>query len=216
MKFFSSFFKSSQEDENNIKYIFHFQRLLAFQQLFMEQYNDAFAKAAGLEKLSNEAFERPIATLDNPEAIVKYIVPALQKKTKILASMEIEQNEMGEPQSETLRAVYQDFTKALWAMKERAQLQYEGFNTFVNNELIDEDITELDSVELEAMDRAILRLNDVVMNLGLSGEDFLKINCDAFNSVRKDVGLSPMSNQQFQDIYFAGISGQPARFFSFE
>ena len=41
-------FGSSQTQEMDLEFIFHFQKLLAFQQLYMEQYNDALATVAGL------------------------------------------------------------------------------------------------------------------------------------------------------------------------
>ncbi len=180
----------------------------------MERNNDALAMVAGFGKLTNEAFSRPVVSFDNPEAVAKYIVPAVREKIEILDSMEIEQNEIGEPQSKVFKIIYHNFTNALRVMKERAQLQYIGFTAFANNESTEIDMNQLDSAELEAVDKAILSLNNAVGSLGLSGDEFLKINCDAFNSVRKNIGLSPLSNQQFQEIYFAGISGEPARFFN--
>lgn len=75
-------------------------------------------------------------------------------------------------------------------------------------------MTQLDNAEVQTMDKALLTLNQTIESLNLSGEEFLEINRNAFNFVREDIGLSPLSNQRFQEIYFAGLSGQPARFFN--
>lgn len=214
MEFLNKLFGSSQKKEIDLKFISHFQKLLAFQQLFMERYNDALAKVASLGELRNEAFSRPTALLNDPEAVAEFVIPALREKIAILDKMETEHQEIGEPESDKIERIYQDFTNALHLMKERAQLQFDGFLAFINDEDFDVDVTRLDNAETQAMDKAILDLNNTIGDLGLSGEDFLKINCNAFNSVRESIGLQPLSNQRFQEIYFAGISGSPARFFS--
>ncbi len=216
MEFLNKLFGSSTKKETDLEFISHFQRLLAFQQLFMEQYNDALAKVANLGELRNEGFSRPIVSFDDPDAVAKYVIPALKEKVEILDGMENEHQKIGEPESVKIKEIYHNFTDALRVMKERAQLQLDGFSAFVNDEDVEIDMTQLDNAEVQSMDKALLNLNETMGNLGLSGEEFLKINCDAFNYVRKSVGLSPLSNQQFQEIYFAGISGQPARFFNFD
>jgi hypothetical protein len=214
MSLFRRLFKSTQPTEEDTKYIFHFQKLIAFQQLFVEHYNDALAMVAGLGTIQNEAFSRPTGSVDNPEAVEKYIIPTLQEKIEILDLMESEHNEIGEPQSETLSVIYHNFTKGIQLMKKRANLQYDGFNAFVNDEPIDIDITGLDNAELEAMDKAIFGVTDSLKKLGFDGEDFIKINWKAFNIVRATIGLSELSTDEFQNTYFAGILGQPARFFT--
>ncbi len=98
-------------------------------------------------------------------------------------------------------------------MKERAQLQADGFEAFVNNDHDDIDITQLDDEELHTMDKALINLNSAIASLGISGEEFLRINNEAFDSVRKSVGLSPLGFQRFREIYFACISGERAGFF---
>ena len=216
MEFLNKLFGSSQKKEIDFKFISHFQKLLAFQQLFMEQYNDALAKVAGLGELRNEGFSRPTVSLNDSDDIAQYIIPALRKKATILDKMETEHQERGEPESDKFKEIYQNFTNALLVMKERAQLQLDGFSAFVNDEDVDIVMTQLDEAEVQSMDKALFILNDTIENLGLHGEGFLEINCNAFNFVRKSIGLSPLSNQQFQEIYFAGISGQPARFFNTE
>ncbi len=59
MKFFDKFFGSSQEKEIELKFIFHFQKMLAFQQLFMERYNDALAEVAGFGELKERSIFAP-------------------------------------------------------------------------------------------------------------------------------------------------------------
>ena len=81
-------------------------------------------------------------------------------------------------------------------------------------EKIDVDVTALDAEEMRVIDKALLNLNSLMQNSGVTGEDFLKINCDAFNFVRNSVGLPALNQESFQEIYFAGISGEPARFFN--
>ena len=216
MEFLNKLFGSSVKKEKDLEFISHFQKLLAFQQLFMEQYNDAIAEVANLGELRNEGFSRPIVSFDDPDAVAEYIIPALKEKVEILDKMETEHQKIGEPESTKIREIYHNFTEALRVMKERAQLQLNGFSAFVNDDDVDIDMTQLDNAEVQSMDKALLNLNETMANSGISGEDFLKINCDVFNYVRKSVGLSPLSNQQFQEIYFAGLSGQPARFFNAE
>ncbi len=100
--------------------------------------------------------------LDDPEAIAEYIIPALEEKVTILDEMQNEHQHIGEPQPNKLKTIYQDFTNVLRVMKERAQLQLDGFSAFVNDEDIDIDVTKLDNTELKAMDKAILKARFVV------------------------------------------------------
>lgn len=214
MTFFSKIFGASEKKETDFKFISHFQRLLAFQQLFMERYNDAIVKVANFGELRNEGFLRPIVSFDDPNAVAEFIIPAIKEKIDILDKMQIEHQKIGEPEPYKIKEIYRDFTDSLKIMNERAQLQLNGFSAFVNDGNVDTDMTQLDDAEVQSIDKALLNLNQTIENLKLSGEEFLEINCEAFNSVRKSIGLSPLSNQQFQEIYFAGLSGQPARFFN--
>jgi len=165
-------FHSSQNKENNLKFVAHFQKFLAFQQLSMERYNDAFAAAVGWGEPKNEAFLRPTALLNDPEPVAKYIIPALKEKVAIFGKIETEHKEIGEPVSNDLKKVYREFSKFLHVMKERAQLQMGGFLALVNSPDVERDLTRLDNAELQAMDKAILSLSRVVGRLGLSRDNF--------------------------------------------
>ncbi len=214
MTFFNKIFGSSEKKETDLKFIFHFQTLLAFQQLLMEQYNDAVVKVANMGELKNEGFSRPKVSFDDPATVAEFIIPALEEKIDILDEMQTEHKKIGEPESYKIKEIYDGFTDFLNIMEERAQLQLNGFTDFVNDGDVDTDMTQLDNAEVQFMDKALLNLNQTIESLNISGEEFLEINRNAFNSVRENIGLSPLSNQLFQEIYFAGLSGQPARFFS--
>lgn len=120
MTFLNKIFGSPEKKEADLKFISHFQKLLAFQRLFMEQYNDAVAKAANLGELRNEGFSRPTVSFDDPATVAEFIIPALKRKINILDKMQTEHRKIGEPESYKIREIYRSFTDSLKVMKERA------------------------------------------------------------------------------------------------
>ncbi len=101
-------------------------------------------------------------------------------------------------------------------MKERGRLQIEEGTKWVTSPSNEIDALRLDDVEKQRMNKSLPALNKFIRKHGLSNEDFLQINCEAFNKVRQFVNLGPLSLEEFVDLYVAGMSGQRVRLFTGE
>ena len=115
MKLLDKLFGLSTEKQKDLDLIFHFQRMLAMQQLLMERYNDAHATAAGLPEVKGEAFSRQAFLLDDPDSVAEHIIPALEEKVTSLESMDSEHRELGEPESGVLKSVYTTILQTYYA-----------------------------------------------------------------------------------------------------
>ena len=190
--------------------------MLAYQQLAMEGYNDAMALSAGTGTPTNEGLMRPAVLVSDPSAVRQHVLPALTRKNDIFQSVESEHTAIGQPTTKALRQAYDDFSSALRVMQERARLQHEGFGAWVEDPTLDVEVTpsRLDAAEGEAITRAAASLNELISKVGLDTDEWLDVNCDAFNAVRASIGLPAMSSADFRNTYFGGLVGEPARFFS--
>jgi hypothetical protein len=202
-----------QERKAGRELIEHIQRMLAYQQLSMERYNDAVAGAAGMPALTDEGLRRPVVALTDTEAIRERVVPALRAKVEILREMQEHHGRFTRPTCRQLRRAYDDFSHALSLLRDRADLQSKVFSSFLDHSASIPDTTQVDAAELAAMDRALKTLNELIASVGIDGDAWMELNCEAFNAVRKAVGLGPLRLQDFQRTFIGGLEGQPARYF---
>lgn len=204
---------SPQERKTGRELIAHLQRMVAYQQLSMERYNDAVAGAAGMSALTDEGLRRPLAALTDTEAVRARVVPALRVKGEILQEMQKHHGRFTRPTSSQLRSAYDDFSYYLSILRDRADLQLKGFSAFLDPSASVPDTTQLDAAERDAMNRAMKNLNELIASVGIDDNAWMELNCEEFNAVRKAVGLGPLRLQDFQSIYIGGQEGKPARFF---
>lgn len=205
---------SARDKESGLALIRHLQKMLAYQQLTMEGYNDAVAFAAGVGTPTNEGLLRLRATVSDTSAVTEHVLPALRAKQQVLKSMETEHTNMGQPTTDTLKRAYDDFSRSLRVMQERTRLQYDGFSAWVEDQTLAVETSRLDAAEQQAMDQALGSLNELIRKVGVDRNAWLDLVCDAFNAVRESVGLLPMPAQEFRTIYLGGLAGKPARFFA--
>ncbi len=79
------FFKSKAAKKSAaLPLIMHLQKMLAYQQLSMEIYNDALLSVSREPNTSSEAgWQRPTVDLSNPAVVSEHLLPALQRKIEI-------------------------------------------------------------------------------------------------------------------------------------
>ena len=195
----------------------HLQKMLTYQQLALEIYNDALASVSGALN-QDEVVSRPQVSLPNPAIVSEYLLPALQRKIEIIRSMEDQHNaaeELVGQDLKNLRPPYEDMKSAIHLMLQRAQLQLKGFTSWIANPSDETDTTSLDGPELQAIDQAIMTLNALIFEkVGLTNEEWMEVNRHAFDDVRGAVGLSPLSQAEFHNRYSRGVVGEHVRFFS--
>ena len=202
-----------EADDSNLQMINHLQKTVAYQQLATEIVNDAFAKATASGTPINEGFQRPQAIL-NEVSVTEYILPALYRKIQILSKMTADFYSSDRPDSEEVRKAYFDFERFVETMQDRSDFQIQEYTRGLRGESEDIDVTRMDLVEQQAMDTALLSLNTAMQIMGIDAEGFLDINRQAFNEVRKSIGLGPLGVTEFREMYIGGLEGRPARFFS--
>lgn len=212
MGWFSRELPDSQK-EGALVLVRHLQGMLAYQQLAMEIYNDAFAAVVGDPPHGAEVWAQPKAAFSNPALVSEYIVPALEKKIEILQLMETKHQLASALAPAKLQLPYQEMTSAIRAMLDRAHLQYHGFTRWVQSPQTAVDVTRLDEPELLAIDRAINALNDLIKRVGLTPDEWMDLIQEAFNSVRTSLGLVPLDGDVFRSRYFRGLKGERVRFF---
>ncbi len=212
---------SDADRESGLALIRHLQTMFAYQQLSTETYNDALAEIAGIEAPPprSEGLGRPSVQLSNPEAIVEAIVevmiPALDQKRKILAKMRLDHEAMRRPAAPELRDAYDDFSALLGLMQERGKAQTDAALAYADAPTYQGLATDqLDAAEHAALLKSTASLNDLISKIGLKKDDWLVLNRDCFNAVRATVGLPPMSDDSYRATFYAGLAGQPVRFFS--
>ena len=216
MSWFSRSRLSAQDKDAGLVLIWHLQKMLAYQQVAMEGYNDAMARSAGMGTTTNEGLMnmQPAMLMSDPAAVRQHVLPALTRKIEIFQSMEREHKAISRPTTKALRQAYDDFSSALRLMQERARLQHEGFSAWADDPTLDVDMIRLDAPEFEAISRSAASLNELIAKIQLETNAWLDVNCDAFNAVRASIGLPPMSGADFRSTHLGGLAGEPARFFS--
>ncbi|MSQ12191.1 MAG: hypothetical protein EXR48_05845 [Dehalococcoidia bacterium] len=212
MPWFSKSLRTAEKDAA-ILLIRHPQKMLAYQQLPMEFYNDAFALASGALPPSGEAFGRPQATLFSPALVSQYVIPALERKIGIIRSMKEQHGQVSQLATENIRQPYDEVASLIHLILQRADLQYEGFTSWVQNPALAVDTTRLDGPERVAISRAAQSLNDLIKKVGLTHDGWMEINRQVFNEVRAAAGLLPLDQENFRSKYSHLLSGGRVRFF---
>lgn len=195
----------------------HLQVQFAMQQLTMETYNDALAKASTMVDGGDEVLSRGSAVVQSGEAVAKYVLPAAKKKLDIIAQMVAEHGgfRMGNPHPKTA-AAYRLWSAALRVVQARAELQFQSMIDFCAGAPLPrgQPLDSLDQEEAQALISATAALNNLIQLAGLDADSWLSINCAAFNNVRNRLGLSSLAESDFQAMYFQGLAGGHPRFFA--
>jgi len=212
MGWFSKQLPDSQK-EGALVLVRHLQEMLAYQQLAMEIHNDAFAAVVGDPPRGAEVWARQKAAFSNPALVSEYVVPALEKKIEILQLMETKHKLASALAPAKLQLPYQEMTSAIRVMLDRAHLQYDGFTRWIQSPQTAVDVRRLDKPELSAIDRAVKALNDLIKKAGLTHDEWMDLNQEAFNSVRTSLGLVPLDRDVFRSQYSRGLNGERVRFF---
>jgi len=214
MGWFSKHLSGSQKEEA-LAMVRHLQTMLAYQQLAMETYNDAAAIAGGEVQYGDELTQHTSLTFYQPTLVAQYVIPAVAKKIEIFQLMQTKHRE-----ASVLSATkkYQKAEAEMWlaitVMLARAEVQYEGFKQWVDNQETNIDVTRLDAQERMAIDRATKALNELIFKkIRLTYDEWLDIVQEAFNSVRASLKLIPLSKDTFRSQYMRLISGERPRFF---
>ena len=155
--------------EGAISLIRHLQKMLAYQQLSMERYNTAVALASGSPSGPSMPVERQSSNLSNPTLVSQYIIPALEYKIGLIRLMKDRHEQIDQLITKEIRRPYEDMSVVISLMRERVDLQYEGFKSFVKNLEFDSDITRLDQAETAAFVRAAQSLTRTSCQGGLDG-----------------------------------------------
>ena len=207
------FFKSKAAKKSAaLPLIMHLQKMLAYQQLSMEIYNDALLSVSREPNTSSEAWQRPTVELSNPAVVSEYLLPALQRKIEIVQSMEEQHNTAAELAG-NFSSPYEDMATGIHLMLQRAQLQFDGFTSWIANPSANIDTMKFDEAESQAMHLALLSLNALVQKV-MTTDEWMEVNRHALNDVREMVGLSALSQMEFRDLYSRGVSGENIRMFS--
>lgn len=204
----------NREKEGALALVRHLQRMLAYQQLAMETYNDAVASVVGEPPHGAEVWGHAQTTFSSPVLVAEYVIPALEKKIEILQLMEAQHQKTEHLATAKLAQPYQAMTSAIRTALDRAQLQYQGFTRWVRSPQTAVDVTRLDGPEFTAVGRAASALNDLIKRVALTTEEWIEVNREAFNSVRASVELPPLDREAFRSRYFRGLTGERVRFFA--
>lgn len=214
MGLFSRRLTDSQKKEA-LTLVNHLQTMLAYQQLSTEIYNDAIANDTGEIPNGGEVTQRHSVNFSSPFIVSKYVIPALEKKIKILELMQTKHREASILKTANYEQQYEEMTAAIKAMMDRACFMYQGFKQWVNNEVRKIDVTVLDNDEIVALDRAIKSLNEIIFKkLGLTSDEWLDIVQESFNSIRTSLKLIPLTKEIFRSRYMSGVNGEHVRFYS--
>jgi hypothetical protein len=213
MGWFSRWLGGNQKEEA-LTLVRHLQTMLAYQQLAMETYNDALTSVGGVIRQGTGVSVRTVVGFSSPALVAEKVIPALEKKIGILWLMEAKHHLASKLATGELWQPYQEMTSAIRALLHRADLQYQRFTKWVQSPQTSLDTSSLDRAELVAMYSAASALNDLIRRVGLTPEEWMDINKEAFNSVRVSIGLSPLGRDVFRSLYFRNLKGEPVRFFA--
>lgn len=194
----------------------HLQKMLAYQQLSMERYNDAAAMASGIPRGSGMEVQRPLFSVQNRSLITQHMIPALVYKIDLIRSIKEQHEQIAQLVAEENRQPLEEMSAAIDIMLERANLQYNGFSALEQNSDVDVDMTSLDQAEVAAVTSAVQGLNSLIEKVGLTvpaSKEWIRINHQVFNEVRAGAGLLPIEEERFGGMYLQGLSGIPVRFF---
>ena len=202
-----------REKSARIPLIRHCQVMLAHQQYAGEVYSKGAAAASDAPTDAPSAFQRQAAVFTSSQLVTKYLVPALERKVEIIRSMKEKHHEAVDLSVGSLEKAYNELTELIEVMLERALLQFTGFTEWATDQSLDLNVTRLDVPESTAIDRSVEALNRVIKKSGVTLGEWMEINGEAFNDVRADAGLPPLTQETFRDRYLGGLEGEGAWFF---
>jgi len=204
------------EKSQAIALVQHVQTIYAYQQLTMELYNDALLRA-GIRSHGRELAHRTGIGQTTNADVERLVLPASQAKMGLVKRMTEIHGAFGRPTSPSLQPAYDDCSRFLESMRKRAEAQYASINEWLGNPAAAGfETLRLDNEERLALDKSIQTLNALIEASRLDPEAWSVLNCAAFNSVRSSQGLTPLTQQEFQERYFTGMAGGTARFFTQE
>lgn len=188
----------------------HLQKLLAYQQLSMEIYNDALTVASGGLMTSGGVVERVQALTTDPDLARSHVLPALDEKLRIIEQMRDEHVRLPGPLRAYDHELFTLFVALLDAIVLRAEAQRASMTIFVESDTEPIPGTDAeDDAEDAALTAAISRLNALIGRQGLadSPETFVALNHEVFNEVRAWRGLPSQNYAAFAPTYVALLSG---------
>lgn len=206
---------SAHEKTHFVAMIRHLQKMLAFQQITAEAYNRAARLA-----------------VDDEAGIQEHVLPALQFKRAVIRQMELEHSNFNFPTNKLLTEAHAAFTHLMGIMAARKIKQEESAYELINGriELIAGQICDTTksgveslasetshwaALELQAASEAVKRLNRLMEKAGLSPEEWIALNCEAFNAVRAEFKMPPFTIAEFAITFRTCLSGGEANFFVF-
>lgn len=205
---------SASDKDAALRLIRHLQTMYAYQQLTMERYNDALARA-GMAPPGNEITHSATSGIITPKSVYDFVLPALVAKRETFAHLHEEDAAFGRPTLVKQQSVYDDFGRLLVKMRERTEAQYNGYLDWVGDATsAGVNTSALDLAERRALDVSISSLNSLIQQTGIDPEGFLDINHEANNTVRAWIGLDPLSGAEFRSRYFNGLASGSGRFFN--
>ena len=145
----SSESRLASKNDPTMSLIRHLQKMLAYQQLSMERYNDAASFASGSPSSSGMAVGNVPFNVQNRTLVSQHVIPALEYKIELIRSMKDQHEQAGQLVTEEIRQPYDEMSAAINVMLERANLQYSGFSSWVQNPDSDVDVTRLDQDEFD-------------------------------------------------------------------
>ena len=178
-----------------VAYVRHFQYLLMSQQLTMEIYNDAMQLASEYIVPGNDILVQGTGEIRRPEAVVAYLIPAVQEKLGILDALIVRHGAILPGDDLGVRLTCELATGLLEATRARAQLQLDCWSAWAQDPSLDLSTTmsSLDTQEQAWTSKTLKSLDDLISRAGLDRAALLEVNRQATNLIRATArGLPPL------------------------
>ena len=94
------------------------------------------------------AISRPALSVQSSPLVSHYIIPALEYKIELICAMKDQHEQAGQLVIEEIRRPYDEMSAAIDMMLGKANLQYRGFTSLVQDSDSGADMTHLDQAEL--------------------------------------------------------------------
>jgi hypothetical protein len=198
-----------------LAFIRHFQMLLAQQQLTMEIYNDAMARAAGAMAEGDELYVRGVGAVSDPEAAKSIMLPAIEEKVRIFDQIKATHRSLSPVAIPGVIETYEMMSRALAVWHARALLQQRCWEAWASDPSLDlfPQMSSLDAEEMRATAAGLAAENALIQAAGVDADSFMEINRQAFNIVRVSRLLPTLDDREFRARYMQGLMGARPRFF---
>ena len=180
---------------DGITLIEHLQKMLAYHQLMMELYNRAAVSAD-----------------NDPSKLKTDMRPVMAFKWRLLKHIDSEHEAFKVPDSESQKAAYSACSLAIALMHARRVGQDATVSAIIAGES-PRDYRHLDDREFEAVDSLQRHSHVVTKELGIGTSQWVQINCNAYNAVRKELDLKPFGYDEFGRMLYEEVSGKQVDFF---